>query len=125
MDQAGRRDGLSRCCFWLHVAVFLFIALGWALRPILLFYLIFLPLVVLHWRLNRGACLLNNVENWLRHRRWRAPAENPEEGAWLRTLLASATGITLSPAAMDRLIYGAMALFWLLGWVHFAYFQGP
>jgi len=125
-DQAARRDGLGRFCFWLHVAIFLFIALGWALpsRPWLLFYLIFLPLVVLHWRLNRGACLLNNLENWLRYRRWRAPAENPEEGAWLRTLLSSSTGIALSPSAMDRLIYGAMALLWLLAVAHFAHFQG-
>src|SRR5581483_300180 len=117
MDQA-RRDGLGRFCFWLHVAVFLFIALGWALRPMLLFYLIFLPLVVLHWRLNRGACLLNNVENWLRHRRWRAPAQNPEEGAWLRTLIASTLGVALSAPAMNRLIYSAMALFWLLALAH-------
>jgi hypothetical protein len=119
------RDGLGRFCFWLHVAVFLFIALGWTLpaRPALLAYLVFLPLVVLHWRLNRGACMLNNLENWLRHRRWRV-ANNPEEGAWLRTLLAAATGMSLSPAAMDRLIYGAMGLFWLLGIVHFARFQG-
>ena len=69
----------------------------------------------LHWKLNRGACILNNLENWLRHRRWRAGDSNREEGAWLRTLLADITGIQLTPARMDAVIYGAMALFWLLG----------
>ena len=52
--------------------------------------------MVLHWKLNRDACILNNLENWLRHRRWRAPETNREEGAWLRTLLADATGISLT-----------------------------
>ena len=65
------------------------IVLGWAwpAQGWLIFYLIFLPAMVLHWKLNRGACILNNLENWLRHRRWRAPETNPEEGAWLRTLI--------------------------------------
>jgi len=121
------RDGLGQFCFWLHVAVFLFIALGWALpgRAALLVYLAFLPLVVAHWRLNRGACMLNNLENWLRHGRWRAGGANPEEGAWLKNLLRRTTGLALSARVMDRLVYGAMALFWLMAWAHFRYFQGP
>ncbi len=121
-----RRDLLGQCCFWLHVAVLLFILAGWAapVRWLLAAYLAFLPLVVLHWKLNKDACILNNLENWLRHRRWRAPETNAEEGAWLRTLIAGATGVTLSPPAMDALIYGAMAAFWTLGWVHFFRFQG-
>ena len=72
----------------------------------------------LHWKINRGACVLSNLENWLRHRRWRAPQTNREEGAWLRTLLANTTGIALAPARMDAVIYGALAVFWLLGLAH-------
>jgi hypothetical protein len=87
-------------------------------------YLIFLPMVVLHWRLNGGACALNNLENWLRYRRWRAPEHNPEEGAWLRTLLKSLTGIALNSASMDAVIYAAMTLFWSLGLYRFLEFQG-
>jgi hypothetical protein len=115
-----KRDALGRICFLFHVAILLLVILGWALpAPSWLgAYLIFLPLMVLHWNLNRGACVLNNLENWLRHRRWRAPEANREEGAWLRTLLADATGIALTRARMDTIIYGAMALFWLLGLAH-------
>jgi hypothetical protein len=111
-----KRDGLGWVCFLLHIAILAMVILGWLVpaRAWLAFYLIFLPLMVLHWRLNRGACVLNNLENWLRHRRWRAPEQNREEGAWLRTLLGDVTGIRLTRAAMDTIIYGAMVLFWLL-----------
>jgi hypothetical protein len=116
-----RRDALGQFCFYLHLAILAFISLGWAVpsRGLLIGYLIFLPLTVLQWKLNAGACVLNNVENWLRYRRWRAPEHNPEEGAWLRTLIRSLTGIALTRVIMDVIIYGAMALFWVLAWRHF------
>jgi hypothetical protein len=122
--QRGRRDGLGQFCFWLHVAILCFIVIGWAWpwRGLLIFYVLFLPLVVLHWMLNSGACILNNLENWLRYRRWRAPEQNEEEGAWLRTLIRRRTGIVLGPRAMDVLNYSALALFWALAWGHLVYF---
>ena len=118
--KSARRDGLGLFCFWLHVLVLLFIVTGWLLpvRAALVAYLIFLPLVMLHWKLNQDACVLNNIESWLRHGRWRAPEKNPEEGAWLRTLIASLTGIALTRGAMDVVIYGAMTLFWALALAH-------
>jgi hypothetical protein len=120
------RDGLGLFCFWLHVLVLLFIVAGWLVpaRGVLMAYLLFLPLVMLHWKLNQDACVLNNIESWLRYRRWRAPEKNAEEGAWLRTLIASLSGIALSRRAMDVVIYSAMTLFWVLAIVHFLRFQG-
>jgi hypothetical protein len=112
-----RRDALGQTCFLVHIIVLVVIVLGWAWPEPhwLIAYLIFLPAMFLHWKLNRDACILNNLENWLRHRRWRAPETNREEGAWLRTLLADATGINLTRARMDAVIYGAISLFWLVG----------
>ncbi|HEX4105737.1 MAG TPA: hypothetical protein VHX92_05855 [Rhizomicrobium sp.] len=112
-----RRDALGQTCFLVHIIVLVVIVLGWAWPEPhwLIAYLIFLPAMFLHWKLNRDACVLNNLENWLRHRRWRAPETNREEGAWLRTLLADATGINLTRARMDAVIYGAISLFWLVG----------
>jgi hypothetical protein len=120
------RDALGKLCFYLHLVILALIVLGWALpgRAALAAYLAFLPMVVLHWRLNGGACALNNLENWLRYRRWRAPEHNPEEGAWLRTLLKNLTGIALGRKSMDAIIYTAMTLFWGLGWYRFLEFQG-
>jgi hypothetical protein len=116
-----RRDALGQTCFLVHILILMVVALGWLLpaRAWLIVYLIFLPAMVLHWKLNRDACILNNLENWLRHRRWRAPETNREEGAWLRTLLADATGIAWTKSRMDGVIYGAMGLFWLLALAHF------
>ncbi|HEX7743587.1 MAG TPA: hypothetical protein VF442_14315 [Sphingobium sp.] len=112
-----KRDGLGRICFLIHIAILIYVVSGWLWpgRTWLWGYLIFLPSMVLHWKLNRDTCLLNNLENWLRHRRWRASGANREEGAWLRTLLADATGIVLTRARMDAVIYAAVSLFWLLG----------
>jgi hypothetical protein len=120
------RDALGNFCFYLHLAVMAFIVLGWMLPApgLLIAYLVFVPAVVLHWFLNDGACALNNLENWLRYRSWRARERNPEEGAWLRTLLRNLTGLSLSRKSMDAFIYSAMALFWALGWYHFLRFQG-
>ena len=111
-----KRDALGWTCFLVHIAVLGYVVLGWIVpaRTWLLLYLVFLPAMILHWRLNRDACILNNIENWLRIRRWRAPETNREEGAWLRTLVADMTGIRLSRGQMDAVIYGAMGLFWLL-----------
>jgi hypothetical protein len=115
-----RRDALGSFCFYLHLAILGFITLGWTVpsRGVLIGYLVFVPATVLQWKLNAGACVLNNLESWLRYGRWRAPDRNPEEGAWLRTLIRSLTGITLTRALMDFIIYGAMALFWALAWRH-------
>jgi hypothetical protein len=121
------RDGLGNFCFYLHLVFLAFITLGWTIpsRGALIGYLIFLPAVALHWKLNGGACALNNLENWLRYRRWRAPERNPEEGAWLRSLIRSWTGVGLTQGRTDALIYGSMTLFWLLALGHFRQFQGP
>ena len=121
-----RRDALGRFCFLLHLVIMVFIVLGWISpwRGLLIFYLVFLPGVILHWKLNHDACALNNLESWLRYRRWRAPDRNPEEGAWLRTLIGSWTGMVLSRARMDVIIYAVMLLCWGLAWWRLMHFQG-
>jgi len=115
------RDALGQICFLVHIIILAAVVLGWLLpaRGWLIVYLVFLPAMFLHWKLNRDACMLNNLENWLRHRRWRAPETNREEGAWLRTLLSDATGIAWTKGQMDAVIYGTMSLFWLLALAHF------
>ena len=45
-----KRDALGQLCFVLHLGIMIFIALGWALpqQSALVFYLMFLPAVVLY-----------------------------------------------------------------------------
>lgn len=112
-----KRDALGWGCFLVHIAVLIFIVTGWAMRPVLIFYLVFLPAMVLHWRLNKGACVLNNLESLIRTGRWRNPA-NLEEGAWMRTLVHSATGLSFTVAHLDLILYAAVAVLWGLGLGH-------
>ncbi len=121
--QAPPRDLLGKVCFSLHVAILIVILAGWAIpaRAALIFYLVLLPGVVLHWRLNANSCVLNNLESWIRNGRWRDP-DNREEGQWLRTLIKDVTGLEVSRTQMDVLVYGTLAVLWgvglwhLLGW---------
>lgn len=114
-----RRDLLGHFCFYLHFAVMIFIVTGWLIpaRPLLYFYLGFLPLVALHWQVNRNSCVLNNIESWLRFGTWRSE-QNAEEGAWLMTLIRNVTGIQLRTWQVDLLTYGVMALLWFAGFSH-------
>jgi len=114
-----RRDALGRACFTLHIAVMIFIASGWMIpmRGFLIFYLAFLPATMIQWQFNKHTCVLNNFESMARHRRWR-DAGNPEEGAWLRTLLQDSLGLRLRPAQLDTAVYGLLAGLWGLGLAH-------
>lgn len=111
-----RYDALALAFFALHVVVLLYILIGWAL-PGVVFYVVFLPLMVLHWLLNRNACVINNLESLIRFGQWRDP-RNCEEGAWLRTLIRSVTGAELSGRQTDFLSYGLLAPLWGLGLWH-------
>ena len=110
------RDLLGRVCFATHVVIMLYIIGGWAApsRGALIFYLVFIPAVALHWQLNKNACVLNNIESLIRSGRWRDPS-NREEGAWLLTLVHSVTGLSFTPAQMDAFSYMVMALLWTVG----------
>jgi hypothetical protein len=115
----GKRDALGQICFALHIAVMIFIVFGWALpgAALLIFYLAFLPAVVVQWQFNRNSCVLNNVESLLRTGHWRH-AGNAEEGAWLSGLVRAVLGLEFKPALLEAFVYVMLALFWTLGFVH-------
>jgi hypothetical protein len=116
---AAGRDLLGNVCFYFHFAVMLYIVLGWLapLRGALVFYLVFVPGVALQWQFNKNACVLNNLESWLRTGSWRDP-NNREEGQWLLTLVRDVTGLRFTPAQMDAFTYGVLAMLWGLGLWH-------
>ena len=113
---APARDLLGRVCFWLHFAVMLYILVGWAApnRDTLIFYVLFLPTVAVQWWFNQNSCVLNNVESKIRTGSWRSAA-NPEEGAWLLTLLQRWFGIPVTPFQIEVLTYTVLALLWAVG----------
>ena len=110
------RDLLGRVCFWLHFAVMLYILGGWAApnRAALIFYELFLPAVAVQWWFNKNSCVLNNLESKIRTGGWRNPA-NPEEGAWLLTLLQHSLRIPVTQFQTDVLTYAVLAGLWAVG----------
>jgi hypothetical protein len=118
-DSAVERDGLGWFCFVHHLAVMVYIVVGWLLpsKPALLFYVVFLPAVALQWRLNKDSCILNNVESLIRTGQWRDPT-NREEGAWLLTLARETLGLPVTAWQVDIFTYAVLLLLWILGLVH-------
>jgi hypothetical protein len=115
--RAARRDALAIAFLVLHIAVLVYILIGWALPAGVGFYVVFLPLMVLHWHLNRNACVLNNLETLIRTGHWRDP-HNCEEGGWLKTLIRGATGVELTVRQTDLISYVLIAGLWGLGIWH-------
>ncbi|MGH6878372.1 MAG: hypothetical protein ACREHV_13510 [Rhizomicrobium sp.] len=113
------RDRLGRACHLLHIAVMIFIVCGWLMpaRAALIFYLAFLPAIVLQWQFNRNSCVLNNLESLVRSGSWRDRG-NSEEGAWLLALARNTLGLRVRPAQLDAVVYVALAALWATGLVH-------
>lgn len=109
-----------------HYAVLFFGLVGWLIpnQTVLAIYLATLAGLVLQWRINRDTCILDNLESWLRHGRFRAPETNPDEGAFLANFVHRVTGIRFTRRAADVLIYACMAVFFVAGAVHLAWRAG-
>jgi hypothetical protein len=120
-DHPAKRDLLGGFCFYLHLAVMVFILSGWIdpWRPGLYIYVGFLPLVILQWQVNKASCILNNIESWLRSGRWRNP-QNKEEGAWFLNLVKDLTGVTLTAGQANAINYGVVIALWLVAIWHLA-----
>lgn len=101
-----------------HWIIVLYGVTGW-LSPSegwLIFYLVFVPIMVLHWRFNDNSCFINNIETWLLTGKWRNE-QNPEEGGFFHTTLLRVLGWAPPVKVMDQLIYTMMAVFWIAGYV--------
>jgi hypothetical protein len=103
----------------LHYAILIWGLAGWLIPSDgwLIAYLIATPLLALQWLLNRGVCVLNNLESWIAGGRWR-DASDPNQGGFLAGLIERAFGTRPTAQAVNRLSYGLLALFWLLAAIH-------
>lgn len=118
---APRADALGIGLFLFHVAVGAYLCFGW-LVPMafaLAFYMVVLPVVAVQWLLNKGSCVLNNFESWLRHGRWRDP-RNGEEASWLAMLAHWLFRWTPSRSTLDTISYATVAGLWILAFAHFS-----
>ncbi len=120
---AARRDPLGLSCHILHLAIMVYFVTGWAApwSAALGFYLVFVPAVAIQWQFNANACVLNNLESWLRSGRWRDPG-NREEGAWLASLAEDYLGFRPGPLAVDLFTYAVLLVLWSMALIHLIYF---
>lgn len=117
-----RSDRLGLSLFFLHLLISSYVLLGWSIPSpaTLLFYLLLLPAIAAQWHVNRGCCVLNNLESWLRSGRGRDP-DNKEEGAFLLMLSNWLFRIRPHPVLLDRFSYATVFILWLLAFSHFSW----
>jgi hypothetical protein len=117
---APKKDRLGLSCFAFHMAVGTFVLVGWLISSTeaLLFYLLLLPAMATQWAMNRGSCIINNIETWLRTGRWR-DQEYGEDGRFLTMLCDWLFAVRPAPASLDRLSYSVILVLWILGLGHF------
>lgn len=108
-----RFDRLRFCFLSIHVAIIVYVALGWLItsRSALYFYALLLPAIVLQWLLNGGCSIVNNFENLVRVGRWDNPM-NARRGAFFRLLLR-AIGIRARQAQITTALCSLMLIFWV------------
>jgi hypothetical protein len=120
------RDLLGISFFVFYLAVCIYIVCGW-LVPIvsaLVFYLAFLPLIAMQWLINRGACIISNIETFLRIGLWRDP-KSAQEGRFISMATFRLFGLKRSPGTIDALSFGALFSLWLLGFAHLSALGDP
>jgi len=104
-----------------HMLLVVYGLLGWLVpsAPWLVAHLVFIPGLLLVWRVNDNTCPLNNLESRLLTGDWRSPA-NAEEGGFLRAIVIRYLRLTPTIAQMDTITYAIMGVVWLLSWAHLA-----
>jgi hypothetical protein len=120
------RDLLGISFYLLHLMVCAYMLGGWMIPSTsgLVFYLVFLPLVAMQWLVNRGSCVISNIETLIRTRRWR-DSETEREGRFVSTIALSIFGVETSPSTVDSLSFGAIFVLWVLGFIHLALLGDP
>ena len=120
------RDALGIAFFLFHLAVCLYIVLGWLIpsTTALVFYLALLPLIAMQWQVNRGSCVIDNLESVVRTGRWRDPGRGAE-GKFLSLIVFLVFGLQGRPAHMDLISYGGLLVLWLLAFRHLSVLGEP
>lgn len=123
-SQSGPRlDRIGLSFFVTHLVIGAYILLGWVVSPApaLTLYLLLLPAIAMQWYVNRGSCVMNNIESWLRCGRWRDPA-NPEEGRFLLMLCHWLFRSRPHPVVLDKFSYATVLILWVLAASRFSWF---
>ena len=101
----------------LHWLMVLYALIGWAWPPGDAWrwvYAIYIPGIMVQWWVNKGVCIINNIENLVLYGKWRNPTENPAEGAFVLSNIERLTGLKVSYLAYNVFLHILLTGFWLL-----------
>lgn len=101
-----------------HWIIVIYILTGWLASSVqwLMVYLVFVPIIVIHWRLNDNSCIINNIETLLVTGKWRNE-NNPEEGGFVHATFLKVLGWAPPARVFDQLIYVLMVVLWLAAYI--------
>jgi hypothetical protein len=97
----------------IHHVVLVFVLFGWAVPSpmVRLVHIIFLPLMVLQWQLNKGACLLTNLENYLLGKKIE---RSEQDSQFIRSAISKLSDWQPTKKQMGLIIYSAVSISWLI-----------
>ena len=101
-----------------HLLIVAFVLFGWAspFFPLLAAHLIFVPLMILQWRLANDECLLTRWENRLRNK--------PPSEQFIRPILIQVFGAAPEKQMLDKMIRIITWASWLITLWRFSKIKG-
>ncbi len=97
----------------LHFSIVSFVVFGFVFvsHKILMFHLILLPILILHWQTNQGVCYLTQIENKIKGK---SLSKAEQQGGFSEVIFERVFGRRPSKMQLQNSIYGIMSLSWLL-----------
>lgn len=102
---------------FLHFAIVMFVIFGCLAtnQKVLLVHVIFLPILVLHWKTNQGVCYLTELEIKIQGKRsGELPGKTEMQGGFTESLFKKLFGRQPSRALLQNLTYSIMAVSWMI-----------
>lgn len=95
----------------LHFAIVAFVISGFLVSntKLLIFHLVLIPALIIHWRTNQGVCYLTQIENRIKGVSLK---KTEMKGGFTEAMFKQVFGHPPTPQLLQNLIYGIMALSW-------------
>lgn len=102
----------------IHYGILLFIVGGWLvpIGAVLLTHMVFIPLVMLQWKLNNGQCLLTNLENFFQGEK---KTIGEQQGQFIKGIANHLLGYTPADDKLRKGLYAAITFAWLFSLLHY------
>jgi len=108
---------LIKLLVFLHVLILLFIIFGFLLpSKYLIIYVLFWPLIYLHWQLNNNNCYLTELQYKLENKPLQVTTEN--NYPFVKGVLNN-IGIKMNDNNIHKLVIYGITFLWLIGFIRF------